>query len=79
MDNFSLIKQLSESPTESVGKLPKGIPYQQYELLIDGKDQIVNIPLRESHNFEQTVTDMDTQLTTRTLTTLLRQFRGIRS
>ena len=78
MKDFSLIKQLAEKEKEASHVLPDGIEYQQYELLVDGNERIVNIPVREAENFEKVVTEMTDPLTRATLKQLLREFRGIR-
>ncbi len=77
MKDFSLITQLNEN-TNSTITPTNNIEYQQYELQVDGKDQVVNIPIRESVNFENTVTEMETPITRVVLKNLLRTFRGTR-
>lgn len=78
MNDFSLIKQMSESKDQPESPMPKGVKYQQYEIEVDGKDRIINIPLRESDNFEDAVGKLAGTVTGKDLKTLLRQFRGIR-
>lgn len=78
MSDFSLIKQLDEGEKESARILPDGIEYQQYELIVDGNERVVNIPVRECEKFEQVVTEMTEPLNRKTLKMLLREFRGIR-
>lgn len=78
MKAFTLIKQLQEPEDKAVSPLPPGIKYQLYELDIQGDTRRVYIPLREADAFEEAVQQIEEQLTTSTLSKLLRQFRGIR-
>jgi len=76
MTDFSLIERLNKKEDES--PLAKGVQYQQYELEVDGKQQTVNIPLREAENFEEFVVNNNNPLTRKSLKGILRQFRGVR-
>ncbi len=78
MTDFSLINRLN-TKDDTNSPLAEGIQYQQYELEVDGKQQTVNIPLREAVNFEACVVNNDTPLTRKSLKIILRQFRGVRS
>jgi len=76
MDNFSLLKQLE------AGEEPKtpasSIDYQQYELVVEGENRIVNIPKRESDAFESTVNNLTAKIDRPMMRQLLRTFRGTR-
>lgn len=80
MNGFSLIKQINEGKKEVVDDSPlaAGIQYQQYELEVEGKERVINIPLREADNFEQAVGELKQDIDSATLKQLLRDFRGIR-
>ena len=75
MSEFSLIKKMSEEPTKPL--LPEGVAYKRFTVTVDKIDTIVHIPLRESEAFESAISETN-KITTRTLRTLLREFRGIR-
>lgn len=77
MDNFSLIKQLEAG--EEPKSLSSDINYQQYELVVEGEDVIVNIPKRESDAFETAVGELATAIDRPTMRKMLRTFRGTRS
>ncbi len=78
MDDFSLIKRLNEKEDNNTSPLADGVPYQQYEIDVDGKVQLVNIPLRESENFETAITEHNKPLTRKSMKLFLREFRGVR-
>jgi hypothetical protein len=78
MENFSLIKKLNAFEEDNPSPMAEGIKYQQYELDVDGKVQVVNIPLRESDAFEKTITETKEPLTRKTLKRILREHRGVR-
>lgn len=80
MSDFSLIKQMNEGKDEQkeTSPFPKGVRYQQYELEVDGAERVINIPLRESENFEAAVGALTSDITGPVLKKLLRDFRGIR-
>jgi len=78
MKDFSLLKRLNDTKDEKLSPLAEGISYQGYEIEVDGVVQSVNIPLRESENFESAVTNHKNPLTRKTLKLLLREYRGIR-
>lgn len=77
MNEFSLIKQLEsgEEPKKPVST----IKYQQYELVVEGKEMIVNIPKREAEAFEIAVGELNTQINRPMMQNMLRTFRGTRS
>jgi len=80
--DFSLIKEIEKK--SSVKNSPHagkdyGIKYQEYEMRVDGKDIMINIPLRETENFEQFIEELNTTNVTRSsLKKILRHFRGMR-
>ncbi len=78
MKDFSLLKRLNKTKTEKTSPLAEGISYQKYEVEVDSKVQLVNIPLRESENFEKAITEHKKPLTRKSLKILLREFRGVR-
>jgi len=55
-----------------------GIKYQEYDVLVDGSETKVYIPLRESDNFESEVSGYQ-RLTHTDLRGILRKFRGVRN
>lgn len=77
MDKFSLIKELKNDKQPPESKLPSGIQYQQYEVEVDNKLLIVNIPLREAERFEQLMSENET-ISGRVFKSVLREVRGIR-
>lgn len=52
MSNFSLIKDLDTHKNKKVDKAVLGIRYQEYEVVVEGEDITIKIPLRETENFE---------------------------
>jgi len=78
MENFSLIKKLNKSDDKKPSPMAEGIKYQQYELEVDGKVQVVNIPLRETESFEKTIIETEEPLTRKSLKKILREHRGVR-
>jgi hypothetical protein len=80
--DFSLIKEIEKK--SSIKNSPHagkdyGIKYQEYEMRVDGKDVMINIPLRETENFEQFIEELNTTSVTRSsLKKILRHFRGMR-
>lgn len=78
MENFSLIQKLNKKESEKESPLAEGVTYQQYEVDVDGAVQVVNIPLRESLNFESAITEQKNPLTRKSLKLLLREYRGVR-
>lgn len=77
MSGYSLITQLN-TPEHPKDK-PPNIDYQKYEIVVDGKEQKINIPKRESELFETTVATLTQQIDRNMLRCLLRQFRGTRA
>lgn len=80
MSKYSLIKQLNEAEKQKdapKSTMPTGLPYQEYEIEVDGKERLINIPLREADAFETAVSEMG-EIDGPALKTLLRQFRGLR-
>jgi len=78
MKEFSLIKKLNHSKAEKQSPMAEGVDYQKYEVEVDGKVQIVNIPVREIDNFENAVTEQKNPLTRKSLKLILREHRGVR-
>jgi hypothetical protein len=78
MEKFSLIKKLDEIKDAPPTPLAKGISYQQYELEVDGKIQLVNIPLKETDAFENTIVEEKDPLNRKSLKRILREHRGVR-
>ena len=78
MSMFSLIKHLNEGDSTQKSPLAGGIPYQQYDIMVDNIEQCVNIPLKEAAAFEDALNNQTTQLTRQTLKVLLRTHRGVR-
>ena len=78
MQDFSLIQRLDKEKDVPSSPMAEGISYQQYELEVDGKVQVVNIPLRETEAFEHTITESEGLLTRKMLKRILREYRGVR-
>jgi len=78
MEDFSLIRQLDKKNDAEPSPMAEGVSYQQYELEVDGKVQIVNIPLKEIEAFEDSVVKIDGTLTRKVLKHILREHRGVR-
>lgn len=77
MPDYSLIKQL-DNPVHPKDTTPN-IDYQQYELVVEGNDQKINIPKRESEVFETTIAKLTKPIDRTKLQQLLREFRGTRA
>lgn len=67
-------KELNEGKTGNKENAPH-IDYQSYDIKIDEKHFTVSVPLRESENFENTITTTSIS-SKRELKKLLREFRG---
>lgn len=78
MKDFSLIQRLNKKDDDKSSPLAEGVSYQKYELEVDGKVQVVNIPVRETDAFENTIVEVKEPLTRKTLKQILREHRGIR-
>lgn len=78
MKSFSLIKELDEKKDAAPADLTESITYQQYELEVDGKIQVVGIPIRETEAFENTIVETKDPLTRKSLRRILREHRGVR-
>jgi len=78
MQDFSLIRQLDKKEDTKSSPLAEGVSYQQYELEVDGKVQVVNIPLKETDAFENTIVETKGSLTRPILKRILREHRGVR-
>ncbi len=78
MEDFSLIYQLNKKETDVHSSLAEGVTYQQYEIEVDSVVQVVNIPLRETLNFETAIAKQKKPHTRKSLKLLLREYRGVR-
>lgn len=80
INKFSLIQQLNNGESESGDKfsLPPGVKYQEYILTVEGQEQNILIPFRESEKFEQALANFpDDTLNKSELRDILRKYRGI--
>ena len=77
--NFTLIEKLNTPDIIKEDKNPymHGITYDTYEILVNGKQEEVLIPLKESDNFEKSLMNVNS-LDENDLRKLLREHRGIR-
>jgi hypothetical protein len=78
MENFSLIKELDKNKDAEAAPLTESIPYQQYELEVDGTIQVVGIHIKEIEAFENTIVETKEPLTRKALRRVLREHRGVR-
>ncbi len=78
MEEFSLIQKLNEKEDTKSSPLADGVSYQQYEIDVDGVVQLVNIPLRETENFEAAIVEYNKPLNRKAMKLFLREFRGVR-
>lgn len=78
MTNFSLLQQLGDDNQTDKVPTPK-IEYQQYELVVEKQEVVINIPKRVSSEFETAVSRITEKLDRRSLRKLLREFRGTRT
>lgn len=80
--DFFLIKEIekeSRAKTSQSTGIDYGIKYQEYEMQVEGKNVIVNIPLKETENFEQFIEELNiTSVSRSSLKKILRHFRGMR-
>lgn len=84
-DEFELFKEVNKKSTDGGGKSETKtivaekhiIKYQEYELLVEGKLQIVLIPIRECQLFEKTLENFNT-INKIQLKKILYNHRGIR-
>lgn len=78
MSRFTLINKLDDEHKEQVSKDPNApnITYQRYDLDVNGKEQGVLIPVRESENFETCVSEM-AYVSDQKLKQIVREFRGL--
>ena len=75
MEKIELIKDLQERSTRSVTKTPSNIEYQEYDVTVLSETITVQVPLRESENFEKALTEVS--LITKTkLKKMLQHHRG---
>lgn len=80
-NKLDLIQQIVDGNKNPKPKSnPSGIRYQQYEISVEGKATTVNIPVRESANFETFFMEMNKEdIEKPELKKILREFRGTRS
>lgn len=80
-EDYQLIRQLAqiEKNPDPGPKLPKNIKYQTQEVLVDGENIEVFIPLREVEAFKETLLEHGKYLNRDELTAVLRKHRGIRN
>lgn len=76
MSEFSLIQQLNDDEEPPKPMLPEGIPYQRFNIHVDGIEKTIHIPLREAQAFKDRIAEEE-KITKRIFRTLLREFRGI--
>ena len=72
---FSFIKTLQKQEIEPE-KVDSGIKYQQYDIVVEASPRSVLIPIRECQSFEKVMLE-HSDLTSREIRKILRQFRGI--
>lgn len=77
-EKFTLLETLSSPKKEKKDLLPKGIKYQEYIVEVNNTKEKVFVPLRESGNFEKTLSEvnLDDQ---ESLQEVLRKHRCIRN
>ena len=77
MSDFPLLKQLNDPPEEPLKPtLPEGVPYQRFNVRVDGAEKTIHIPLREAEAFKQRIAEEE-KITKRIFRTIIREFRGI--
>lgn len=80
MKQFDLFEKLitNKPLVEVKEKIEHQIQYTEFQLDVDNHSLVVNIPVRESQNFEADLQQIKEPLTIDLLKPLLRKFRGIR-
>lgn len=78
--NFSLLQQLEKNKHSSTktSPFPKGVEYQEYVLEVEGQDQTIFIPLKETIAFETALSLQTKYISTDDLREILRTHRGIK-
>lgn len=71
-----LIQKMSDPEDVTPPLLPEGVAYKQFTVLVEKEEKIVHIPLRESGNFSDRITE-NKKITSLTFKKLMREFRGI--
>ncbi len=77
MAKFDLLQQLQNPKTDDKTPLPKGVKYDQHEVVLEGETVLVYIPRRESEKFLEKVEEKP-EMTRHNFNALLREVRGIR-
>ena len=77
MPNFDLLQQLQNPEADIKNTLPKGIKYDQFDVVVENETIPVYIPHRESEAFAQFLSENQT-LKYEELKDVLRKVRGIR-
>jgi len=76
MVGFSLLQKIKQD-LQDPPKPPSGIQYQQYDVIVENENITVNIPLRETQNFETHLLKLGTDTISRKLMKqMLRKYRG---
>lgn len=76
MSDFPLIKQMINPEEQKKSMLPEGVPYQRFNVRVDGDEKTIHIPLREAQAFKDRIAEEE-KITKRILRSILREFRGI--
>ena len=71
-----LIQKMSEPEDDTPSLLPEGVAYKRFTMRVDKEEKVVHIPLRESDNFLDRITEKK-KITSLTFKKLMREFRGI--
>ena len=75
-DSFNLIKRLH---TTKLTHIDNSIKYNQFDIIVEGKNCTVDIPIKETEEFKQILDNHKEPITRQTLRTLLRHFRGVKN
>jgi len=76
MKDFPLIESL-QTPDEKT-PIPKGHKYVQHDVVVEGEHLKVNIPEKESDNFQAFIVKNDAKLDKYNFNKIMRELRGIR-
>lgn len=82
MSKFSLFGDLLKPVVENNQKPAEPeikIAYEEYDVVVEGKEVGVSIPTREVEAFESALLNQGPSLSAEQLREILRQFRGIRT
>lgn len=75
MTNFSLINDLEKGKDKKIDPEMERIRYQQFDITVGNKLMPIEIPIRESYNFEIFLKEMKS-IDSDGLKSVLRHFRG---